>query len=355
MNRGESQKVKRPSRSLFDWNSKKIAEGFYTDKYFIRTRQVLLRDHHRPRVLMQVFAKKNALVCGIDEALAAIRAGAQGPRSLRIRALCDGETIHPWETVMTIEGEYSRFAHLETIYLGILARRTMVATAVKRAVEAAKPKPVLFFSARFDHFLMEDGDGYAAKIGGVSGVSTDAGASWWKGEGIGTIPHALIAAYGGDTVKACVAFDKFVPRRVKRIALVDFDNDSVRTSLAVARALGRRLWAVRLDTSEKLRDRSVRPRGPDSLGVCPELVRNVRRRLDQEGFPWVKIIVSGGFTVEKVLRFQRLRVPFDAVGIGSALFHERIDFTADIVRVDGKPCAKVGRQYKPNPRLRRVS
>jgi nicotinate phosphoribosyltransferase len=89
--------------------------------------------------------------------------------------------------------------------------------------------------------------------------------------------------------------------------------------------------------------------------VCPELVRNVRRRLDQEGFPWVKIIVSGGFTVEKVLRFQRLRVPFDAVGIGSALFHERIDFTADIVRVDGKPCAKVGRQYKPNPRLRRVS
>jgi nicotinate phosphoribosyltransferase len=139
---------------------------------------------------------------------------------------------------------------------------------------------------------------------------------------------------------------------VKRIALVDFENDSVKTSLEVARALKGRLWGIRLDTAPNIRDKSVIPYNKTSLGVCPQLVWNVRNALDENGFKKVKIVVSSGFTEEKIKQFIDLEIPFDAVGVGSSLFQERIDFTADIVRVKGKPCAKVGRVYNTNPRLK---
>ncbi len=256
---------------------------------------------------------------------------------------------------MHIIGDYAAFAHLETIYLGILTRRTSMATAVRKVVDAAKGRPVFFFSARFDHFLNEPGDGYAAGVGGVDSVSTDANAAWLpRQRAFGTIPHGLIAAYGGDTVQASLAFDRFMPRSVKRIVLVDFQNDCVKTSLAVARVLGKRLWGVRLDTAREIRDRSVKGRGPASLGVCAELVRNVRHALDKAGYRWVRIIISGGFNADRIAEFVRKRVPFDGVGVGSSFFHERIEFTADIVRVNGRHCAKVGRQCRPNSKLRKV-
>jgi len=303
---------------------------------------------------MQIFCKDHALLAGIKEVVQLLGVGAYEPRRLKVKTLKDGDWVEPWETIATLEGGYSTFAHLETLYLGILARRTMIATNVREIVDMVKPKPVLFFGARFDYFLNQEGDGYAAFLGGAEGVSTDAGASWLKERGMGTIPHGLIAAYGGDTVAACEAFDRHIPSTVKRIALVDFDNDCVNTSVAVARALGRRLWAVRLDTSEKLRDRSVKKKGKKSFGVCAELVWNVRHALDREGFSWVRIVVSGGFNVERIRRFKRQSVPFDAVGIGSGFFGRRFDFTADVVKVNGKACAKVGRGFRPNPRLKTI-
>lgn len=332
----------------------KLIRGWYSDKYFVRTKEVLIKDNLHPRVLMQVFTREEAIVCGLDEAITAIRLCSDRPRSLRIKALRDGDRVRPMETVMTIEGDYTTFAHLETVYLGIIARRSAVATAVKKVVQAAYPRKVFFFPARFDHYSNQTGDGYAAFISGALGVSTDANAAWWGSQGEGTIPHGLIAAYGGDTVKACLAFDKYMPRRIKRIALVDFDNDCVNTSLAVAKAMGRRLWAVRLDTARDIRDRSVKSKGAGSLGVCPELVRNVRRALDANGFGFVKIVVSCGFTEERIKLFNRLNVPYDMVGVGTAFFRLKRDFTADIVKVNGRPCAKVGRRYNPNPRLKLV-
>ena len=331
-----------------------IRRGFYSDAYFTRTRRILLRENRHPQVLMQVFARGDGIVCGVDEAIAVLKLCADRPGNLRIRALRDGAAMCARETVMTLEGDYATFAHLETVYLGILARRSALATSVRRVVVAAAGRPVFFFPARFDHWLNQPGDGWAATIGGAAGVSTDANASWWGGAGIGTIPHGLIGAYGGDTVAAARAFDRHIPRGVKRIALVDWDNDCVAASLACASALGRRLWGVRLDTSGDLRDRSVRGRGRASHGVCAELVRKVRIALNENGFGWVKIVVSGGFTAEKVQRFVNDGVPFDGVGVGSSLLQGRIDFTADLVRVDGKPCSKVGRGLRPNPRLRLV-
>jgi nicotinate phosphoribosyltransferase len=194
-------------------------------------------------------------------------------------------------------------------------------------------------------------------VAGAIGVSTDAQASWWGSEGVGTVPHALIAAYGGDTVLATRKFAELIPEQVRVISLVDFENDSVGTSLAVARALGSRLYGVRLDTSETLVDKSVIPQMGSfkPTGVTPELVWNVRNALDREGFPLVRIIVSGGFDVEKIRRFEEAKVPVDAYGVGSSLYQGRYDFTADVVLVDGKPCAKEGRVFRPNPRLERVS
>jgi len=203
---------------------------------------------------------------------------------------------------------------------------------------------------------VQTGDGWAAHVAGAIGVSTDAQASWWGGRGVGTVPHALIAAYGGDTVAAAQAFADRYADEMNVTVLVDFDNDAVNTSLAVADALGERLWGVRIDTSDKLVDRSLwedmgyfKP-----TGVNEELVRRVRRSLDEKGHERVKIVVSGGFTVDRIREFEANGVPVDSYGIGSSLLRGSNDYTADVVLLEGEPCAKVGREYRPNPRLERV-
>ena len=342
--------------AIFHLPVDRMREGYYSDKYFVRARELLRRDGHRPRVTMQVFGKTPGFLGGIDEAIAILKLCADRWSELAVWALYDGEPISPWETVLLIEGPYDAFAHLETLYLGVLARRTKVGTNTRAVVDAARPKQVMFFPARHDHWLVQTGDGYAAHIAGAIGVSTDAQASWWGSEGIGTVPHALIAAYGGDTVLASRKFAELSDPALALITLVDFENDCVGTSLAVARALGPRLYGVRLDTSETLVDRSIVPQMGTfkPTGVNPQLVRNVRRALDEAGFPAVKIVVSGGFNVEKIRAFEEQGVPVDMYGVGSSLFQGRFDFTADVVRVDGRDCAKVGRHFQPNSRLERV-
>jgi nicotinate phosphoribosyltransferase len=341
---------------IFHLPVEKMRAGYYSDKYFVRARETLVQDGYRPRVTMQVFGKHHAFLGGMDEAIAILKLCAIDWSELEVHALHDGDEVAPWETVMTIEGPYDAFAHLETLYLGVLARRTKVGTNTRRVVEAARPKEVMFFPARHDHWLVQTGDGYAAHIAGAIGVSTDAQASWWGSRGVGTVPHGLIAAYGGDTVLATRKFAEHMDAGVKLVTLVDFENDCVTTSLAVARAMGERLYGVRLDTSEMLVDRSVIPQMGQfkPTGVNPQLVWNVRRALDREGFPQVRIVVSGGFTVEKIREFEQAGVPVDAYGVGSSLFQGRYDFTADVVRHEGRPCAKVGRELRPNPRLERV-
>ena len=342
---------------IFNLPVEKMRAGYYSDKYFVRARQVLEADGYHPRVTMQVFGKQHAFLGGMDEAIAILKLCSTDWSALEVHALHDGDEIEPWETVMLIEGPYDVFAPLETLYLGVIARRTRVGTNTRRVVEAAAPKEVMFFPARHDHWLVQTGDGYAAHIAGAIGVSTDAQASWWGNEGIGTVPHALIAAYGGDTVRATRKFAEHADPNVRLITLVDFENDCVRTSLEVARSLGARLYGVRLDTSEMLVDRSVLPQMGrfKPTGVNPKLVHNVRDALDREGFGHVKIVVSGGVTVDKIRQFESEGVPVDGYGVGSSLFQGRFDFTADVVRVDGKPCAKVGREFRPNPRLGRVT
>jgi nicotinate phosphoribosyltransferase len=334
----------------------RIRAGDYSDAYFNFTRQLLKELDHHPRVTMQVFQKRQSILGGIDEAIAVLKLCSDGWEALEVHALHEGDEIAPMETVMTIEGDYALFAHLETVYLGCLARRSLIMRNVREVVEAARGKPILFFPARHDHWLVQTGDGWAAHVAGAIGVSTDAQASWWGGRGVGTVPHALIAAFGGDTIAAARAFAERFAGEMNVTVLVDFDNDSVTTALEVAEALGDKLWGVRLDTSERLVDKALWDRMGEftPTGVNPELVRLVREALDEAGFERVQIVASGGFNARKIREFEDLGAPVDAYGVGSSLVRGENDFTADVVRLEGRPAAKVGRRFNPNPRLQRV-
>jgi nicotinate phosphoribosyltransferase len=314
---------------------------------------------------MQVFQKEDSVLGGIDEAIAVLKlcSGREqdgewvsGWDQLEVRALHEGDRIAPRETVMTIEGDYGLFAHLETVYLGSLARRSLIMRNVLEVVEAANGKEILYFPARHDHWLVQTGDGWAAHIAGAIGVSTDAQASWWGGRGMGTVPHGLIAAYGGDTVRAATVFaDHFHPE-MNITVLVDFEDRSTETALAVADALGGRLWGVRLDTGEDMVDLSLIDElgGFKPTGVNQRLVEKVREALDDSGNEHVRIVASGGFTAARIREFEANGVPVDAYGVGSSLIRGQNDFTADVVLLDGRPCAKAGRRYSPNPRLETV-
>jgi nicotinate phosphoribosyltransferase len=345
----------------------RIREGYYSDAYFVHTKALLEAEGQHPRVTMQVFQKQESVLGGIDEAIAVLKTcagtyGADGEwvsgwDALKVQALHEGDRISPRETVMTIEGDYSLFAHLETVYLGSLARRSLIMRNVREVVEAARGKEIFYFPARHDHWLVQTGDGWSAHVAGAIGVSTDAQASWWGGRGIGTVPHGLIAAYGGDTVLAARKFADRYSEQMNVTVLVDFLNDSVATALEVAAALGPKLWGVRLDTSEQLVDRSLFDEmgGFTPTGVNPRLVEKVRGALDEAGFDDVKIVASGGFTAERIREFEALGVPVDAYGVGSSLIRGNNDFTADVVLLDGRPCAKAGRWFSPNSRLQPVT
>jgi len=347
---------KRLDPSLFNLPADQIKTGALSDWYAALIPQTLRAAKKNPRVVLQVTAKRDGWLSGIDESIAILKVGVEDWSALTVNALYEGDLLDAWDTVLTIEGEYAAFAHLETLYLGVLGHRTRVCTNLREVVDIARPKPVLFFGARDEHWSMQAGDGFAAMIAGAREVSTAAQGSLWNGKVVGTIPHALIAAFAGDTVAATRQFAKQLDETVRVLALVDFENDVVRTSVDVARALGDRLWGVRLDTSEHMVDKSLlgqlgtfRP-----TGVNPQLVWNVRNALDAEGFGDVQIVVSGGFDAERVQEFEDEGAPVDAYGVGSAAYTGTFDFTADVVQVDGKPQSRAGRERQENPKLERV-
>lgn len=346
----------------------KIRRGYYSAIYFWRTKEILEKDENRKSVTMQIFQRHDSTLCGIDEVVELLKIGAgywEGEKwvssydELEIQALVDGEEIKPSETVAHIIGPYHTFAHLESLYLGILARRTLVATNVRKAVSVANRKPVVFFADRFDHFLNQAGDGYAAKVGGANSVATPAQGESFDGKSSGTMPHALIALYDGDTLLATEKFHKF-EGDIPLIALVDFQNDVIATSLAVAKKFGNKLWGVRLDTSYDMVDKSLEYKKlniknqKDLYGVNVYLVKELRKALDGAGYNYVKIVASGGFTVDKISYFEKMKTAVDVYGVGSYLLKGENDFTADIVKVEDKEVAKAGRGYKSNEKLKLI-
>lgn len=440
---------KRLDNRTFKLDIERMRRGWYSDKYFENigkmlttlARQGYTYSGKFPRVPsgidvsqvavgdieveMQWFTRRpgTTVIVGVDKALTMLRHCSgywDGDRfvetwdKLKVWAVHDGCLVQyngdPMnvQPVIRVRGRYRDFALLETPTLGILTRASRVATNVYQTLIAARGKPVLFFPARFDVHEVQAADGYAYDIAVQRFnmdyakklspfVSTDAQGDWWGGAGGGTVAHAAIASFLGDTAEAMLAFASTLPASIPRIALVDFNNDSVADSLAVCDAMFARyrelmdageeeeaqkyiLFGVRLDTSGSLRDVSVPPLGdPDlDLGVNPRLVFIVRQALDAAWERWnvpsewverakaychnIKIVVSGGFNPDKIRRFEKLNVPADIYGVGSSLFANYgptvTDFTADVVRVkvNGEwiDMAKVGRAPGKNPDLERV-
>jgi nicotinate phosphoribosyltransferase len=409
----------------------RIRAGYYSDKYFTRFGEVLRKSNYKPNVLYQFFPRKDACIVGVHEAVAILRtctgyykdadkAEALFKKMLQaeynlqsavydlerkememasrkkwdirdqlnalwvdkwndiyVKTLNDGDMAKDKEIIMTIEGDPNYFGYLETVLLGVISRASSTATATEKVVRAANGKPILFFSARFDHHWVQATDGYAALKAGALGVSTDANADYWGTESLGTIPHSLIAAMGGDTIKAAEEFDRHISEDVNRMVLVDWDNDVIGTSKSVLKDMYEKkynkvyvecesdlkkligegkgkIYAVRFDTSGTLRDKSVIPQDSNSLGVCPEQVWRARKEFDRIGANDLRIVVSGGFNADRINLFETLKVPVDMYGVGSSLLKQKIDFTADIVKVNGKPCAKVGRGIGDHSRLEKI-
>ena len=295
---------------------------------------------------LAIFARRTALLFGIDEVknLLAHTLAPADPSKVVVEALNDGDKIDPKEVALRITAPYRAFGLYETAMLGMLAQSTGWATAAREIVEAAAPQPVISFGARHVHPDITDVLDYAAIVGGCVGASTPAGARLAGLSPTGTMPHSLVLIIG-DTVKAAEAFDRDLEPDVARIVLVDTFKDEAEEALRVARALGDRLYGIRLDT-------------PSERGrVTPALVLEVRARLDQAGFEHVKIVVSGGLTPERVQVFKDAGAPVDSYAVGSYISGATpIDFTGDIKEIDGRPIAKRGRipGRTESPRLRPV-
>jgi nicotinate phosphoribosyltransferase len=284
-----------------------------------------------------------------------LKVGVEDWSQLTVHALYDGDRIDADETVMTVDGRFDQFAHLTPLCVGVISRRTRVTTNARTLVEAARPKPVMTLPARNDHWLLQRGDALAAQIGGTMQL-TGAVQSSRSQPPLMLVPHALVAAYGGDTVAAVRACVAHTPDKTLLVVPADYDNDSVNTALAVARSQESRVWGVQLATSEHLVDQSIIPEMGGFLptGVNPHLVRNVRNALDAEGFGDIKILVSGAVTAARIRSFEEEGVPVDAYGIGAALTDGRFGFVADVVMLDGTAHARAGRTLKPNARMERV-
>ena len=319
--------------------SESILNGDTADLYFHRTREVLKREGLDPVVTMEIFPSRDGVLCGMTEALELLAQVL--PTDAKVWSLEEGAAMQAKQVVLRIRARYSTFGLYETALLGILASQSGWATAARKIVDAASPISVISFGARHVHPNVAAQMEYAAIVGGCSTCATPAGAALAGKQPSGTMPHAMILIFG-DTVRAVQAFDKWMPPEVNRIALVDTFRDETEEAIRVAQALGDRLWGVRLDT-------------PSERGrVTPELVKEIRARLDQAGFPKVKIFVSGGIDVERIVLFKQSGAPVDGYGVGSAISGaSAIDFTGDLKEIDGKPIAKRGRipGITENPRL----
>lgn len=325
-------------RLLHSATPEEVARGATTDVYFLRTYEILKRlGKLETPVVAEIFTSRAGVMAGVPECVNLL----QG-RRVELWALPEGEEFTEKEVIMRIAGPYGEFGLLETALLGILASNCAWATAARECQRAARGKPVICFGARHVHPAVAPVMERAALVGGASGASCVMAARLAGRLPAGTIPHAAILIVG-DTVEVARAYDRYMPPDAPRIILVDTFKDEAEEALRVAHALGPALNGVRLDTPAE--------RG----GVTPDLVREVRQRLDQAGFSHVKVFVSGGLDPGRIAMLAEAGA--DAFGVGSYISGTRpIDMTMDLKEVAGQPIAKRGRipGITPGTRLQKI-
>lgn len=317
-----------------------VLRGDTADVYFHRTKEILVAAGENSVVTMEVFAGRDGVLCGMREARSLLERVCS-PDAV-IESLADGDAIARKEVALRIRDRYQSFCLYETAYLGYLSSGTGWATAARAAVTAADGVPIVAFGARHIHPNAVGAMEYAAIIGGCQACASIIGARMAGVAPSGTMPHALVLVLG-DTVRAARLFHATIDPAVSRVVLVDTFHDEVEEALRVGEALGADLGGVRLDTPSE--------RG----GVTPDLVRETRARLDGAGLTHVRIVISGGLSVERIARFRAERAPVDVFGVGSAISGaSAIDFTADLKEIDGRAVAKRGRIPGLSPTTRLV-
>jgi nicotinate phosphoribosyltransferase len=310
-------------------SDQEIRQGSTTDVYFERTVEILKAADASRRVKAE-FSLKGlpprytwGIAAGIEECCALLEG-----RPLSVRVVREGTPVQLDEPIMVIEGDYAEFAVLETPLLGLLCQASGIATKAARLRIAAGERMLISFGARRMHPAISPMIERNAFVGGCDGVATVKASALLGIEASGTIPHALVILCGGID-GALEAFDRFIAKRVKRIALVDTFGDEKFEAIAACRTLGKRLYGIRLDTPRSRR------------GNMRDIVREVRWELDLRGYRHVKILASGGLDEIELLE---LRDVVDGFGIGTCLSDARVlDYAMDIVEVEDEPTSKRGK------------
>jgi len=312
-------------RKLHSANHEEILSGATTDVYFLRTMDILKHMNLDDQIVTaEIFARRPGILAGVEEVKNILK-----NKNLEIWAMDEGEPFEAKETLLRIKGPYNEFGIFETAILGSLASASGWATAAREIREACGDKPFICFGARHVHPAVAPVMERAAMIGGANGASCVLAAKLMNTEPSGTVPHAPILI-AGDTLKVAEVYNQIMPKEHKRTVLVDTFKDEIEESLRIADALGKDLFAIRLDTPSE--------RG----GVTPFLVKELRAKLDLNGYHWVKIFVSGGLTPEKIRVLSEAGA--DSFGVGSYISGApAIDMTMDIKCVGDKPVAKRGR------------
>ena len=323
-----------------------ILVGDTADVYLQRTQTILRNEGVNPVVTIEFAPERPGLFCGLPE-VKGLLARILPETGSEVWALPEGSDVDAKEVALRVKAPYGSVGLYETAISGILSSCTGWATAAQECVLAAAGtggKPVESLGARYVHPNVAANLDYAAVIGGCVSCSTILGARLAGVTPAGNMPHSLTLLMG-DTVSAMQAFDRHMPQEVPRIALVDTFGDEVEESLKVAREFQEELRGVRLDTPLE--------RG----GVTPELVKELRARLDLAGFRHVEIMVSGGFNPERITKMIEEDAPVSVFGVGTYVARYPCNpFTSDIHEIDGRPSAKRGRipGLTKNARLDRV-
>ena len=313
----------------------------YSAKYFTKTAKISNTIGNKI-VVMQFFQRKDkALLAGMNEVLELLDKHTDTSK-YSIKYLKEGSSINNKDIVLELEGPYKYFGEYEGMIDGILSRATSLATNAKNVVEVANGKNLIFMGDRSDHYINQERDGYAIALGGIGTQVTDAHVSKHEGVAIGTMPHALIQMHGGDLVKALRSYKEEFPNE-KLVALVDYNNNVIMDSLKAFKEFKNDLVAVRVDTSEGVSDEMFM--NDEEYGVTPTQIKSLRNALDKVGGQSVEIIASSGFNVEKIKRFEKEGAPVNTYGVGASLLRINNTFSADLVKLEGKEQAKVGRGY----------
>ncbi|QBF34764.1 nicotinate phosphoribosyltransferase [Mycoplasmopsis phocirhinis] len=325
----------------------------YISSYFHKTEKIIQTFSPQNVIKLQFFQRNDdVMVAGMQEVLDLLSQNTDTSKYV-IRYIPDGQIINNLDIVLELEGHYEDFGKYEGMIDGMLARSSTIATNMYRCVKAANGKDIIFMGDRNDHWMMQEIDGKAAQIGGAASMSTDAQNVVQNDDStFGSIPHCLIQNFDGSTEEAMKAYAKLFPNE-KIISLVDYHNNVIRESLNSYRAIGKSLWGVRLDTSKNMKDHMFdnEEDNHEFYGVNIEQVKRLRQALDQEGAQHVKIVVSSGFTPQKIAKFEAANTPVDAYGVGQGIFSPTVSYSADATILNGHRQAKEGRGYRTNPNL----